>query len=128
VPVPPGSGRPVLCELWCPEGRDLPGLWAGRASASNVLPRVWAAAGGIACDDASASPGGGSHPVPTRILACPRRRVRPRPHAGACPAGVHPHVPGREDPHVPCCPGRRAQAGHGALCRSQRLTRDHPRP
>ena len=49
-----------------------------------------------------------------------------RPHAAsrsAGAAGLHPALSGREDPHLPQRPGRRAQAGHGAVCRPQRLDR-----
>src|SRR5262249_3888376 len=45
----------------------------------------------------------------------------PRHSAGA--AGVYPTLSGREDPHYQTCPGRRAQAGHRAVCRPQRFYR-----
>ena len=37
------------------------------------------------------------------------------------PLTYTPSLSRREDPDVPQCPGRRAQAGHGAVCRPQRL-------
>ena len=49
----------------------------------------------------------GSTPPPA---SAPRQQSRPSP---TC---LHPFVSRREDSHLPQCPGRRAQAGHGALC------------
>ena len=50
------------------------------------------------------------------------------PSAGA--ARLHPPISGRENPHLPQCPGRRTQAGHGAVCRPEGLhgVARRPRP
>ena len=56
--------------------------------------------------------------------------------AAAAPAGtpapaaprLHAPLSRREDPHLPQRPGRRAQAGHRAVCRPQGLDRADPRP
>src|SRR4030095_970640 len=42
-------------------------------------------------------------------------------------AGVYPTLSGREDPHHQKCPGRRAQTGHRAVRRPQRLHGADPR-
>jgi alkanesulfonate monooxygenase SsuD/methylene tetrahydromethanopterin reductase-like flavin-dependent oxidoreductase (luciferase family) len=56
------------------------------------------------------------------LSACPGARTRP--------TRLHAPASGRENPHLQNCPRRRTQAGHRALCRSQKLdgvTR-RPRP
>ena len=60
-------------------------------------------------------------------VAAPPPLPRQRSH-GAGTAGLHAPLSGREDPHRPPRPGRRAQAGHRALCRPQGLDGTHPRP
>ena len=59
----------------------------------------------------------------------PHRRLWPSSScAGASSRSRTPPWPWPRNPHVPCCPGRRAQAGHGAVCRFQRLAGTHPWP
>ena len=57
-----------------------------------------------------------------RGLAGPAPQGAPTADAAPAPAEdrstvVHPAIPGRADPHLPHRPGRRAQAGHSAVCR-----------
>jgi hypothetical protein len=57
----------------------------------------------------------------------------PTPHPLSSPtsaAELYSRSFGRENPHLPQCPGGRAQAGHGAVCRPQRLhgVARRPRP
>jgi hypothetical protein len=44
------------------------------------------------------------------------------------PLAYTPPLSGRKDSHLPQCPGRRTQTGHGALCRPERFHRVNPRP
>ena len=46
---------------------------------------------------------------------------------GAPTARLYAVLSDGKDLRVPCQPGRRAQAGHGAVCRHQGLHRTHPR-
>ena len=57
----------------------------------------------------------------------PPQRPR-RPRTGT--PRLHPALSGGENPHLPQRPGRRAQAGHGAVCRPQGLhgVAGRPRP
>ena len=77
----------------------------------------------------------GGH-APTRQVLCRMRHAAHRadPGAACCAspitAAVYPWVFGRENPHLQGRPRRRAQAGHRAVCRSQRLdgVAGRPRP
>ena len=53
----------------------------------------------------------------TGTASSPSAAAQPQP----CAARLHPAVSGREDSHLPRRPGRRAQAGHRAVCRPQGL-------
>ena len=68
----------------------------------------------LAVDEDGRRPGldrrGGRRPLPAAPAAA--RTGTPR---------LHPTLSRGEDPHLPQCPGRRAQAGHRAVCRPQRL-------
>ena len=62
--------------------------------------------------------------TPDLARACSARRTR------TGPPRLHATLSRGEDSHLPQCPGRRAQAGHRAVCRSQGLhgTAGRPRP
>jgi hypothetical protein len=52
----------------------------------------------------------------------------PARHADRAPLTYTPPPPDRKDPRCPPRPGRGAQAGYRAVCRSQRFDGSHPRP
>ena len=59
--------------------------------------------------------GGAAVPPPPAATPVPVRAAR----AGDCATGLHAPLSGGENPDLPQRPGRRTQAGHGAVCRPQ---------
>ena len=98
------------CDVETPEGRS---------SAASVAAHLRPAARSAVWTLRTGSPFCGQCATP--LTAAPSM-------AAPSPAAIYPSLSGRENPHLQSRPGRRAQAGHRAVCRPQRLDGTHRRP